>query len=110
MKASKLLRFYWIGFLLFSIVFFQTDHADIFENGHWSWDDAPGFDTSVVKAGYVPIKYYVFGTYNINPSGYYTLELIAYISILVFILYSIRFCWSLVNNQYEDELSSQTTA
>lgn len=108
MKASDFLPFYWVGFLLSPILFFQTDHASIFGNGRWSWEDAPGFDTSVVKAGYVPIKYYVFGRNSISQNGYYTLEVIAYISILIFAVYFIGFCWNLVSKQ--DELSRRTAA
>lgn len=106
MKASRFLRFYWTAFLLFSIGFFQTNYASIFENGRWGWEDAPGFDTSVVKAGYIPIKYYVFGS-GVSQGNYYFIEFVACLSVIAFICYFIGFCSRLFFKK--TVLSGQTT-
>ena len=101
MKVSRFLRFYWITFLIFPVAFFRTNYASVFEDGRWIWQDAPGFDTATVKAGYIPIKYYVFGL-AISQGDYYLLELAAFFSVLSFVFYFGRFCLSFLSAESKD--------
>ena len=89
-----LLRFYWVGFLLFSVGFFKTSKANIFESGKWTLtDDVPGFDTAMVKGKMVPIEFYAFGN-HLSEDSYYLLQILAFVSALVFTLYLLRFVWN----------------
>ncbi|WP_210521922.1 hypothetical protein [Hymenobacter terricola] len=91
---SLLLRFYWVGFLLFSVGFFKTSKANIFEAGKWTLtDDVPGFDTAMVKGKMVPIDFYAFGN-QLSEDGYYLLQIVAFFSALVFAFYLLRLMWN----------------
>ena len=93
---SLFFRFYWIGFLLFSVGFFKTRKANIFESGKWTLtDDVPGFDTATVKGKMVPIDFYVFGNY-LSEDSYYLLQILAFVSALVFAFYLLRFVWNIL--------------
>lgn len=93
MKLQRLYRIYWLGFLLFPIIFFSTSRASLFEAGHWiDVGSAPGFDTTLVKSGTVPLKYWAFG-FALNQSDYYLLEFFAFISILIFMGYLTIYAW-----------------
>ena len=91
---SLLLRFYWIGFLLFSVSFFKTSRANVFESGKWNpTDDVPGFDTAVVKGKMVPIEFYAFGN-QLSEDSYYLLQIVAFVSALVFAFCLLRLVWN----------------
>ena len=87
-------RFCWIGFLLFSVGFFKTRKANIFESGKWTLtDDVPGFDTAIVKGKMVPIEFYAFGN-HLSEDSYYLLQILAFASALVFAFYLMRLVWN----------------
>lgn len=93
---SLFFRFYWIGFLLFPVGFFKTRMANIFESGKWTLtDDVPGFDTAIVKGKMVPIEFYAFGNY-LSEDSYYLLQILAFVSALVFAFYLLRFVWNIL--------------